>query len=171
MRPEISNLLGVAITALTPFIVAALVAVTMKLWKLLGLKATETDKANMEQDIAAAIGVGVRVVLPQIMRRGTSALSDPAMLSAIVKEATAYLQERFPDRAAQIIANAPDQMSEVEAIRQTIGARLPNVISQIAPQAALGAASDAVLMSPAASAQAGPSDGPLPLGKSGVLPM
>lgn len=142
MSPEVSNILGMAVAAAVPFAIGAVAgALTMVVTKVRGwlkMKTTETDRANMEKEIAACLGVGVRVALPQIMSRGPSALADPNVLALITREAATYLRERFPDRADQIVASAPDHLSDNEAIRQTIGARLPNVISQMAPPAALG---------------------------------
>lgn len=103
---------------------------------------TAQDKANMEREISAALGVAVHQMGDAIAKDG---LTSKAVREGVANAASAYLTERFPDRAARIAAAAPGSMSPDEAVALSIAGRIGALLPP-APTAASGSLLRGVLV-------------------------
>lgn len=144
----INIILGVCAVPLAGLISACLIRLRAKL----GKEDTAQDKANLEAEVQASIGVGVAVVAqtaPQILKDG---ITTPQGLQDVANAAALYFRQRFPDRAAQISTAADNGTRDGDvhaAVQQTIAGRLTKVNSGVALVAGLGAMPDGVVISPA----------------------
>lgn len=96
------------------------------------------NQNNTEAQVATAIKVGVTTFLPLIQEKGWN---SPEVHAKILEKATDYLAVHFPDKTAQILAAAqPVTGDAIEkgtpaataAVSETIAARIPQVITEIA---------------------------------------
>jgi hypothetical protein len=153
--PDIQNALNIVLLASAGAIASVITAAGVKWAKKLGVEVTAQNKANMEADLNAALKVGITSFLPMIEQKGWN---SPEVRDAILSAATAYLRQRFPDRAASITAAAQPasaydpKVSSTAAIGQTLAARLPDAVSV----AAASPATPAVTQAPGTTTAAGP---------------
>lgn len=118
---------------------------------LLDKQTTIQDRAIMEQQIAAAINVGVNQLIPAIQAKGWA---DPEVRKEILDIAVPYLVQRFPERAQSISQGAGAVSSDdtAHALIETVGARLGNALAPLAVQAGADAQTAATGQGPRAAA-------------------
>lgn len=127
MNPDLLNALTGVLVLVVPIVGGMAVNALRKLAAKWGLEGTAQNTANMESDIKAALNVGITKVLPLIEANGWS---SPTVRAAVLAGATDYLRQRFPDRTAQIVAQArPGLESSTTAITETLAARLPDAMT------------------------------------------
>ena len=132
---DLTNALNLVLMASATAAAGIITAVGIKLAKKFGVEATATEKANLEADITTALNVGITQVLPVIEKNGWD---SPQAHDAIIATASDYLKQRFPDRAASIVAAAQPasaadpKVSSPAAINETLSARLPDAIATAA---------------------------------------
>lgn len=121
-------LLAVAVPIVGTFLTLALNRLRAK-W---GMQAIAQNTSNTESDLAIALKAGITKTLPLIAAKGWA---SPDVRTAVLSEATAYLQQRFPDRAAQIVAAAQPvgptapAVPDTVAVKETLAARLPDAVA------------------------------------------
>lgn len=84
------------------------------------------DAAKMESELQAALGRGFDAAATSIAAHG---LTSDAARTAILTAATAYFQQRFPDRTAQIDASTPAAIAPAMAVAETLASRLGNIVA------------------------------------------
>jgi hypothetical protein len=128
LNNALTIILGASAVAVAGIITAAGTALARKL----GVDFTAQQKANLNADVTTALNVGITQNLPAIEAAGWSAAS---VRKAILADATAFLQQRFPDQATAITnaAQPPSasdpKVSAEAAISKSLAARLPDAIS------------------------------------------
>lgn len=145
MNPILLNALAVFAAGVTTVVGGMLIQALRKLAVKLNLQATAQEQtnialnqANTETQVAAALKVGVTTFLPLIQEKGWN---SPEVHAKILEKATSYLATHFPDKTAQILAAAQPVTGEVieagtqaakNAVSETIAARMPQVITEVA---------------------------------------
>lgn len=153
MNPAVANALAGVLVLVVPVVGGMIVMALRKLAAKWGLEGTAQNTANMEQDIKAALNVGITKVLPAIEAKGWN---SPDVHAAILGAASDYLAQRFPARAQQIVAAAQPEdvatgsragtapVTASAAIKETLAARLPDAIATAAASPATPPAGPAV---------------------------
>lgn len=125
---DVANALSVVLMAAAAAIAGTITRAGFALWKKWGFDATAQDKVNAESDIRTVLNAGITQVLPVIEQHGWN---SKEAREAILTAASNYMRQRFPDRAAAIIAKGSTVGPET-AINQTLAARLPDAVATAA---------------------------------------
>ena len=155
--PLFNNVLNVVLMAAATSVASIVVAVGAKLARKFGVEAIAQDKANMEAEILAVLKTGITKTLPEIEEKGWS---SAAVRETILRQATEYMKQRFPDRVATIEAAVQPGdasrpvVSASVAVSETLAARLPEAIAAAAASPStppVDQAATSVLLTPQSS--------------------
>jgi hypothetical protein len=127
----IDALVGVAVVVI-PVVGAMLAQALRKLSTKWHLEGEALDSAKLETEIRTVLNAGIAKVLPMIDAKGWN---HPDVRAAVLAYAGQYMAQRYPDRAAAIIAESkqgtePTMQTDTAIIHDTLAGRFPAAMAQ-----------------------------------------